>query len=163
MQMKLLLVACCVAAAAAAPAPPAPLAKASMSSSGGKCVEGGSAATGTFADTMATAGWGVLRVTTSAKATTAEQAFAAGCVEAKLTARDTYFYWLNYMKEEYKAETPPAKVVEFMEHQQAWLRAQIADKANANDPCALLLVVLAVVVVVVVVVVLVVVLWRPLP
>ena len=41
-------------------------------------------------------GWGVLRVSTSAKATPAEQAFAAGCVEAKLTARDTYSYWLNY-------------------------------------------------------------------
>ena len=125
----------CVAVAAAAPTPLAPLQKASMSASGGKCVEGGrgSAASGTFADTMATVGWGVLRVSTSAKATPAEQAFAAGCVEAKLTARDTYSYWLNYMREEYRAEVPPPKVVAFMEHQQAWLREQIADSANAED------------------------------
>ena len=133
MQLKLVLVACVAVAAAAGAAPPVPLEKASMSVSGGKCIAGGSAASGTFADTMSTLGWGVLRVSTSAKATPAEQAFAAGCVEAKLTARDTYFYWLNYMKEEYGAEVPPPKVVAFMEHQQAWLRAQIADSANAKD------------------------------
>ena len=59
---------------------------------------------------------------TSARAAPAEQAFAAGCVEAKLTARDTYYYWLNYMREEYGADEPPAGVVAFMEHQLRFVR-----------------------------------------
>ena len=106
---------------------------AAMGAAGGKCVTGGSAATGIFEDGMASTGWGVLRVSTNAAAAPAEQAFAAGCVEAKLTVQQTHDYWLNYMREEYHAEEPPPEVVAFMLHQQEWLRAQMMDSANEGD------------------------------
>ena len=125
--LTLLLLACARAARAAAPA------TASMSASGGKCVAGGTHAHGSFDDAMQTTGWGQLRVTTSAAASHADQAFAAGCVEAKLTVQQTHDYWLNYMREEYHADVPPPRVVAFMLHQQEWLRSQMMDSANAGD------------------------------
>ena len=103
---------------------------ASMSAANGKCIAGGIHAHGTFNDSMATTGWAQLRVTTSSDASPLDQAFAAGCVEAKLTVQQTHDYWLNYMREEYGADAPPKAVVEFMLHQQAWLRSQINDSAN---------------------------------
>eukprot|EP01043_Picozoa_sp_COSAG02_P020273 COSAG02_NODE_997_length_15333_cov_13.688526_3_plen_252_part_00 len=54
-------------------------------------------------------------------------------MEAKLTVQQTHDYWLNYMREEYKAEQPPPGVVAFMLHQQEWLRAQMMDSANDGD------------------------------
>jgi hypothetical protein len=110
--------------------PSAGASTASMGAAGGKCISGGGASSGIFEDSMATTGWSLLRVTTSATAAPAEQAFAAGCVEAKLTVQQTHDYWLNYMREEYKAEEPPQAVVAFMLHQQEWLRAQMMDSAN---------------------------------
>ena len=100
-----------------------------------RCREASSspAASGSFADTMATDGWGVLRISTNGSAPSFEQAFAAGCVEAKLTAQQTHDYWLNYMREEYRALEPPPKVVAFMEHQQQWLRAQLVAAENQGD------------------------------
>lgn len=47
--------------------------------------------------------------------------------------QQTHDYWLNYMREEYKAEHPPPEVVAFMLHQQEWLRAQMMDSANDGD------------------------------
>jgi hypothetical protein len=73
----------------------------------------------------------VLRVRTNASAPPLEQAVTAGCVEAKLTAQQTHDFWLNYMAEECGAAAPPPKVVAFMDHQQKWLRAQLA--ANENQ------------------------------
>lgn len=110
---------------------------ASMSAAAGHCREEDAttaAATGSFVDAVSTTGWGLLTVNSSASAAPLDQAFAAGCVEAKLTAQQTHDYWLNYMKEEYHALVPPPKVVAFMEHQQAWLRTQIAAAGNQGDP-----------------------------
>jgi hypothetical protein len=112
----LLLLQAAEAHGSAAVAPPP--ATASMSAVGGRCVAGGTHATGSFDDAMASTGWAQLRVSTSPAASPADQAFAAGCVEAALTAQQTHDYWLNYMREEYHAEEPPKAVVEFMLHQQ---------------------------------------------
>jgi hypothetical protein len=94
------------------------------------------AASGTFKDSVTINGWGVLHVRTEQAAVGSaplDQAFAAGCVEAKLTAQQTHDYWLNYMREEYGAEVPPPAVVKFMEHQQHWLRAQLLAEENQGD------------------------------
>eukprot|EP01052_Picozoa_sp_SAG31_P030387 SAG31_NODE_3113_length_4660_cov_2.867354_4_plen_79_part_00 len=50
---------------------------------------GSAAASGTFVNSMAASGWGLLKVNTALKSAAAaeQQAFAAGCVEAKLTHR----------------------------------------------------------------------------
>eukprot|EP01050_Picozoa_sp_SAG11_P019345 SAG11_NODE_3065_length_2716_cov_2.812763_2_plen_414_part_00 len=100
------------------------------------------AANGSIVNSMATVGWDILRVETPASAESAHQAFAAGCVEAKLTSSQTHDYWLNYMASEYRSETcnglktagckPPQAVVLFMEHQLRWLRGEMA-AAAADD------------------------------
>eukprot|EP00038_Savillea_parva_P017731 m.21411 g.21411 ORF g.21411 m.21411 type:complete len:654 (+) comp3892_c0_seq1:269-2230(+) len=91
------------------------------------------AATGSYLNTVSTTGWGVLRINTSSDSSASDQAFAAGCVEAKLTVNETYNYWINYMKEEYGGTTPPPAVVAFLDHQRTWLRAQMLKPENQGD------------------------------
>merc|ERR1719219_1057861 len=64
-------------------------------------------ASGSYWDRVETTGWGELRVrTTNPQPDAKLHAFAAGCVEARLTATRIYQYWANYVDNEFDGQVP---------------------------------------------------------
>lgn len=121
--------------------PPSPWSQASVVKHGNthKVVPGlnvrGSAASGTFNDTLMSSGWGVLNVVTSSSASDNDQFYAAGFLEGVLTANRiwqmNHNLWSFYFPNSPLGQ-PPAVYSNFFEKQERWMRGMIA--SNPTSP-----------------------------
>ena len=112
-----------------------------MSTANWRCVEDATpSAAAATASSSYTNGWTTLRISTISKSNTStdalEQAFAAGCGEAKLTSTLIYQYWHNYALSEYGSLITPPAVATFVAEQHAYVRAEVASRSllSSLDP-----------------------------